>query len=97
MKKRILYSECVRVYKVNASFIDSLHDLGLITIAGRESERFVEYEDINELEQFIRWHNEMDINPEGVEALYYLLQRVKRLQSENNRLLNELRFFQSFL
>ncbi|HBQ57618.1 MAG TPA: MerR family transcriptional regulator, partial [Porphyromonadaceae bacterium] len=43
-----------------------------------------------ELEQFVRWHNEMDINAEGIEALYHMLVRVKLLQDEIDSLRNEL-------
>ena len=94
-EKRILYSECVRVYQVKESFIDSLGELGLIRIAQMESERYVEYEDIDDLEQFVRWHNDMDINPEGIEALYYVLGRVRELQSEIEYLRRELKLYKS--
>lgn len=94
-EKRILYSECVRIYQVKESFIDSLGELGLIRIAQMESERYVEYEDIDDLEQFVRWHNDMDINPEGIEALYYVLGRVRELQSEIEYLRRELQLYKS--
>ena len=94
-EKRILYSECVRIYQVKESFIDSLGELGLIRIAQMESERYVEYEDLDDLEQFVRWHNDMDINPEGIEALYYVLGRVRELQSEIDYLRRELQLYKS--
>lgn len=94
-EKRILYSECVRIYQVKESFIDSLGELGLIRIAQMESERYVEYEDLDDLEQFVRWHNDMDINPEGIEALYYVLGRVRELQSEIEYLRRELQLYKS--
>ncbi len=94
-EKRILYSECVRIYQVKESFIDSLGELGLIRIAQMDSERYVEYEDLDDLEQFVRWHNDMDINPEGIEALYYVLGRVRELQSEIEYLRRELQLYKS--
>lgn len=94
-EKRILYSECVRIYQVKESFIDSLGELGLIRIAQMDSERYVEYEDLDDLEQFVRWHNDMDINPEGIEALYYVLGRVRELQSEIEYLRRELKLYKS--
>ncbi len=96
-ENRILYRECVRIYQVKESFIDSLCDLGLIRVLETESqERFVEYNELEEFEQFIRWHNEMDINPEGIEALYYMLDRVKALQMRVESLQNELDFYRKF-
>ena len=90
---RILYRECIRIYKGKESFIDSLCELGLIRVLESKEERFVEYNELEELEQFVRWHNDMDINPEGIEALYYMLDRVKELQSKVEALQSELSFY----
>lgn len=93
MENRILYKECIRIYKVKESFIDSLSELGLIRLLQEENEMFVECNELEELEQFVRWHNDMDINPEGIEALYYMLDRVKELQSKVEALQSELSFY----
>ncbi len=95
-EKRILYRECVRIYQVKESFIDSLCDLGLIRVMeNEEDERIVEYDELEELEQFVRWHNDMGINPEGIEALYYMLDRVRALQGKIDTLQNELNFYRT--
>lgn len=94
-EKRILYSECVRIYEVEGSFLDSLGELGLIRLFDSGDARFVEYDELEELEQFVRWHNDMDINAEGIEALHHMLVRVKRLQDEIDNLRNELQFYRS--
>ncbi len=92
---RLLYSECLRIYEVEESFIESLHEVGLIQVIDQEEERFIEYDDLSDLEQFIRWHYEMDINVEGIDALRHMLERVRSLQSEVEQLRNELRFYKS--
>lgn len=94
-EKRILYSECIRIYEVKESFLDSLGELGLIRLSDSGDTRFVEYDELEELEQFVRWHNDMDINVEGIEALYHMLVRVKLLQDEIDSLRNELQFYRS--
>ena len=94
-EKRILYSECVRIYEVEGSFLDSLGELGLIRLFDSGDACFVEYDELEELEQFVRWHNDMDINAEGIEALHHMLVRVKRLQDEIDNLRNELQFYRS--
>ena len=91
-ENRILYSECIRIYEVEESFIESLHDSGLIHVV-EEDERFIEFEELADLEQFVRWRYEMDINVEGIEALHHMLGRVRSLQSGIDRLRNELRFY----
>lgn len=96
-EKRLLYSECLRIYEVEESFIESLHEVGLIKVIYHDEERFIEYDELSDLEQFIRWYYDMDINVEGIDALYNLLEKVKYLQSENNQLRSELQFYKSLL
>ncbi|MDY9919638.1 hypothetical protein PSM36_0802 [Proteiniphilum saccharofermentans] len=92
---RLLYSECLRIYEVEESFIESLRDVGLIHVIDQDDDRFIEYDDLSDLEQFIRWHYEMDINVAGIDALRHMLDRVRSLQSEIERLVGELRFYKS--
>ncbi|MFA6885761.1 MAG: chaperone modulator CbpM [Fermentimonas sp.] len=96
-EKRLLYSECLRIYEVEESFIESLHEVGLIRVIYHDEERFIEYDELSDLEQFIRWYYDMDINVEGIDALCNLLEKVKYLQSEINQLRSELQFYKSLL
>lgn len=92
---KLLYSECLRIYEVEESFIESLQDIGLIHVVDQEEERFIEYDDLSDLEQFIRWHYEMDINVEGIDALHHMLERMRSLHSEIAQLRHELQFYKS--
>jgi hypothetical protein len=92
---RLLYSECLRIYEVEESFIESLQEVGLIQVIDQDEDRFVAYDDLSDLEQFIRWYYEMDINVGGIDALHHMLQRVRSLQSEIAQLRHELQFYKS--
>lgn len=92
---RLLYSECLRVYEIEESFIESLNEVGLIQVIDQDDDRFIEYDDLSDLEQFIRWHYEMDINVAGIDALHHMLDRVQSLQSEIEQLRSELQFYKS--
>lgn len=94
-EKRLLYSECLRIYDVEESFIESLHEVGLIHVVSADEEKFIEFDELSDLEQFIRWYYEMDINVEGIDALRHMLKKVKLLQLEVDRLKNELQFYKS--
>ena len=93
--KRLLYRECLRIYEGDESLIESLHEVGLIHVVVNEQERFIEYDDLSDLEQFIRWYYEMNINVEGIDALRNMIERVKSLQSEVDKLRSELQFYKS--
>lgn len=95
--KRLLYSECLRIYEIEESFIDSLHEVGLIHVEHQEDERYIQYEELSDLEQFIRWNYDMNINVEGIDALQHMLGKLKSLQSEIDQLRNELQFYKSLI
>ncbi len=57
----------------------------------------VEFSFINtlqKLEQYTRWHYDLDINIEGIEVIEHLLNRMRNLQDEIISLQNRLRIFE---
>src|SRR5690242_12227680 len=81
---------CVR-YNAELSFITGLHEYGLIEITTIEENYFIDINQLQKLEQYTRWHYDLDINLEGIEVIDHLLERVKNLQNEINSLRNRLR------
>ena len=79
---------------VEISFIDLLQQNGLIEISIIESKYFVEKEQLPQLEKFVRFYYDLDINLEGIEAINYLLQRIENLQNEMVELKNRLRLYE---
>ena len=94
-KEKITYRECLQVYQVEESFLDALQSSGLIEIVIEEEDRYIEFDYLQEIEQFVRWHYELEINMEGIEALHHMLQQVRELQSDVERLRSELKFYKS--
>lgn len=90
---RILYSECLEIYKIERSFVEELNQSGLVRLVTEQDREFVECDELEYLEQFIRWNRDLDINVAGIEALHHLLQRMNSLQDELTRLKNELAFY----
>src|SRR5258708_24978164 len=81
-------------HQVEYSFINSLHQFGLIEIKTIEETRFIDTEKLSELEKFVRLHYDLDINLEGIEAITFLLQKVEGLQDEINALKNKLNLYE---
>ena len=65
-------------HQVEYSFINSLQQFGLIEVKTIEENRFIDAEKLFDLEKFVRLHYDLDINLEGIEAITYLLEKVKR-------------------
>jgi hypothetical protein len=89
--------EVITHHQVEITFLDSLHEFGLIEITTVNETRFVFKEQMCELEKMIRLHYELDINLEGIEAISHLLQRVHSLQEELTAAKNRLRIYEEGL
>jgi chaperone modulatory protein CbpM len=77
-------------HHVELSFIQTLNDAGLIGVTIRDGAILLPAGDLPVLEKFARWHYELSINSEGIEALSHVLQRMERLLDENRTLRSRL-------
>ena len=82
-------------HNIDISFISSLQQTGLIEITTVENSGFIATDQLLELEKYVRFYYELDINLEGIETVSYLLQRINAMQNELNTLTNRLRIYES--
>lgn len=81
--------------KIEVSFISLLQQNGLIEISTIKETEFIDSEQLQQLEKYIRLYYELDINLEGIETITHLLQRIIFMQDEITALKNRLRFYES--
>jgi hypothetical protein len=84
---------CAR-HGIEISFLNSLQQTGLIEITIIQETRFIESAQLQQLEKFIRFYYELDINLEGIETIHHLLQRINSMQEEIIHLKNKLRLYE---
>ncbi|NVN94100.1 MAG: chaperone modulator CbpM [Bacteroidetes bacterium] len=85
---------CVN-HNIEISFISLLHQNGLIEITTIEETSFIEASQLQQLEKFVRFYNDLDINIEGIETITHLLKRLSTLQNEIIMLRNRLQLYES--
>ena len=90
----IAIDEFCTKHNIEVSFINSLQQTGLIEITTIEEVGFIQTEQIQQLEKFMRFYYELDINLEGIETISHLLQRVTDLQEEITELRNKLNLYE---
>ena len=90
----IAIDEFCAKHDIEVSFISSLQETGLIEITTIEETGFIQVDQIQDLEKFIRFHYELDINLEGIETISHLLQSVNDLQEEITQLRNKLGLYE---
>lgn len=82
-------------HNIEISFIGSLQKTGLIEMITLNEALYIEANQLPQLEKIVHLYYELDINLEGIETIFHLLQRIKSLHDENTALRNKLRLYES--
>lgn len=82
-------------YEIEMSFFNNLKEYGLIEIISIEKKHCIHQEHIANLEKMIRLHQDLNLNFEGIDTVFNLLNKIDRLQSELNQTKNRLRLYES--
>ncbi len=76
-------------HNVELSFLYSLSESGLVQITTFDEHVYISEDQLPYLEKWVRLHYELDINIEGLEAIHHLLEQMKRMEEEMERLRRE--------
>jgi hypothetical protein len=82
-------------YNVPVRFIGALQEYELIEITISDNENYLKTNQLNTIEKMIRLHFDLDINIEGIDAIYNLLKQVEQLQDEVRILKNKLNSYEN--
>lgn len=82
-------------YQVGLSFFSHLNEIGLIEIHKIDRIRYIHLEKIEKVEKIIRLHQELEINPEGIDIVFNLLEKINTLEDEIYTIKNRLRIYEN--
>ena len=82
-------------YNIEISFVDALYKMGLIEIKIIEQNQFIHQDHISILEKIIRLHNELNVNLEGIDVVFNLLEKERELRNQLIALQNKLRLYEN--
>lgn len=78
----IAASEFCASHHIEISFIESLAQHGLVNIVTIGEQLAIPDKQLPSLEKMVRLHYDLDINLEGIETIFHLLERIETLQQE---------------
>jgi len=93
-KNYIAVNEFCSNHNIEVSFISSLQETGLIEIAFVEETAFLDADQLQQVEKFVRFYYDLDINLEGIETITHLLRRMNAMQDEITSLRNRLSLYE---
>ena len=90
----IILDEFCASHQLEISFVRVLEEHGLIEITVVNETRYIPPNELPKLEQIVRLHQELNINPEGIDAVNNLLHQIENMQNEITALRNRLNFYE---
>ena len=90
----IMLDEFCASHQVEVSFIHSLEETGLIETVAVNQALYIVSDDLPKLEQITRLHQDLNINPEGIDAVNHLLRHIEEMKQEIVQLRNRIRFYE---
>jgi len=90
----VAVNEFCTCHNIEISFISSLQQNGLIEIATIQETEFIDVDQLQQVEKFIRFYYDLDINLEGIETISHMLRRMNKMQDEILALRNRLRLYE---
>ena len=81
-------------HHVEISFIHSLEENGLIETVAINQALYITSNDLPKLEQITRLHQDLNINPEGIDAINHLLKHIEEMKQEIAHLRNRISFYE---
>ena len=90
----IILDEFCASHHVEVSFIHSLEETGLIETVAVNQALYIASDDLPKLERITRLHQDLNINPEGIDAVNHLLRHIEEMKQEIVQLRNRIRFYE---
>jgi chaperone modulatory protein CbpM len=77
-------------YNIEPEFLISLEDCGIVFFTLEGQEKYISEEQLTDLERYVHFHYDLNINIEGIDAIRHLLHKVNQMDSEIRHLRSRL-------
>jgi chaperone modulatory protein CbpM len=91
----ITITEYCTKYTVDPTFITALEESGLIVLREIENTKYIHYAQLVEMDRFIHFHYDLNINMEGIDVIVNLLDKVKQMQHEIDELKKHIHVYEN--
>lgn len=81
-------------YKIELTQIEELEDFGLIEIYNENGLKYIHSSNLPQVEKVLRFHNELNINKEGIEVVLNLLERLENTNQELKYFKDKLKLYE---
>ncbi|ASV32429.1 chaperone modulator CbpM [Maribacter cobaltidurans] len=69
-------------YNIDVSLVHQLEEFELLSIEITDEKEVIRTTELPKLEKMVRLNQELEINPQGLQAIHHLLEQITHLQEE---------------
>ena len=96
-EKEYIALETICLYhEVSDVFVMALFDSSLIDIVEMQQTKYIYQDQLSQLEKFIRWHNELQMDTEAIAVVNDLVERINTMQEEMDVLKKQLSLYEPY-
>lgn len=81
-------------HNIEITLVHQLVEFEVLTLERANNQEIIAVKELPKLEKMVRLHQELEINPQGLQAISHLLEQVENLQRENIILRRKLNVFE---
>jgi len=81
-------------HHISYTFIEGLWSAGIVEVIIVEEQAYLPTSQLSDLEKLVRFHTELDINQEGIEAIAHLLGQLNEAQQQLKALQERLHLYE---
>jgi len=92
-KKLLSVNNICEIYEIDRDFINELSALDVLDFEIKDSDIFIDEEELPVLEKIINLHYDLGVNVEGIDIIMNLLSKIEELEEELQSLKRRLDFY----
>lgn len=89
----IIIKEYCSKRQIDPVFIIELEEEGLIEIQVIDGEKYIDTEQLTDLERYVNWHYDLSVNVAGIDVIRNLLRRIEQMKNEMNEMRNRMQIY----
>lgn len=82
----VLVEVFCEAYNITSESVSQWHKMGLIELLNEDNKSYLRNDELEKIEKLIKIQTELQVLPADIDIVYNLIEQLKYLQQENNRL-----------
>lgn len=94
--KFLLITEICQYYHIETDFFEEIEYHQLLDVHQISGQKFIHQKQLNRLEKILRLHDELDLNLQGIDVVFGMMDRIEKLERELRQTKSKLSILENY-